>query len=427
MSEPDQIFLQCNACGGRLRAPREAIGSQVGCPSCHALITVRDPAASGPVPMISDPRRRLGLAPRGGDSPGAVEDAGFKDRFRSTSEPTLQIDPDQPVMKRRDWRKNKHGATLTEWDLQPRRNHRGRHTRRLIIALSAASIILIIALASIFWQRLREGERIASPPITAAGKPLDLRATSDFRDQVWQVVQQFCAASTPDALLPLIREPERVGPHIKNYYNSGNPVAPIALAPRPDLSDLEVHRNFVVFNLPLADFGARPIALEQTPGGFRVDWESFTGYSELSWAELRLTRPRHPVLLRAILKPSDYMNLDFPSAATHRCYQISDLHSDHVLYGYVPVGSDIELQIQKILLDAPQVNAVIRVRYPEHSTNDRQLEITEVLEKGWIFREDDIPETPLELSPLDLTKPPGQTTPASDVPKSKILPGATSP
>lgn len=425
MSEPDQIIIPCPACGERLRVARGAIGTQVGCPSCQAIMTVRDPAATTPVPMITDPRRKLGMAPRGGEAP--VTDPGFKDRLRTTAEPNLQVDPDNPVMKRRDERRQKHGDTLTDWDRQPRRHHRPTRARRLKMGLSAACVVLAVALAAIFWQRMANTQTNHSVVTAGADRPLELQAQADFRDEVWMTVQKFCASSSPEAFLPLLRDPERVGPLLKRFYNSENPWIPLPLARRPDLTELEVHRNFVVFALPLNDFGTRPIALEKTPAGFRIDWESFVGYSDLSWSELRRTRPRHPVLLRAVIKPSDYFNLDFQSAGSHRCYQISDLNSDHVLYGYITIGSDAELQIRKILLNTDRVNAVLRVRYPQNSTNDRQLEITEVLEKGWIFREDDIPETPLEVSPFKLERPETPSASRGNTAGKTVLPGLTSP
>lgn len=429
MPETDQLIVQCPACGGRLRTSRGNIGNKVGCPTCQAAVTVVDPSATGPVPMIVDPRRKLGVAPRGHDA--APDEDGFKDRLRRTSEPTFIVDPDNPVMVRRNLRKKKLEAALTQWDQSTQRRHhrRSRRSRRIMTGLVVASGLVILFLGRIFWQRLHRSAPPGgtSPPSSPVARPLELQAAGDFQDQVWLTVQKFCTASNSAALLPLIREPGRVAPLIKQFYNSDNPWIPFALARRPDLAHLEVHRNFVVFPLPLADFSTRPIALEQTPEGFRVDWESFVGYSELSWADLRRTRPRRPVLLRAVVKPTDYFNLDFPPGSPHRCYQLTDFHSDHVLWGYVPLGGDIELQIQKILLTAPTVHAVLRVRYPETSTNDRQLEITEVLEKGWIFREDDNPELPRQEPAPGLTKPPAQTTPGTGPTSPAILPDLTKP
>ncbi|MDB6071597.1 MAG: hypothetical protein JWL81_2768 [Verrucomicrobiales bacterium] len=423
MSEPDQLIITCAACGGRLRTPRSSIGSSVGCPSCDAIISVRDPAAHTPVPMIVDPRRRMGPSSR---ETSPVNE--FKERLRSTSEATFAVDPDNPVMKRRDHRRAKHGGTLTDWDAKPRVRQKHGRRRHLVPILSILAGIAVITFAAIFWARLNGNATSTDTANTVKNQapvPLELQATGDFRSQVWDVVRRFCTAPNPAALIPLIRDPDRVGPKLLKYYTSENPWIPLSLTLDPDLSDLKVHRSFVLFNLPLTDYTTRPIALEQTPEGFRVDWESFTGYSDLSWADLRRTRPREPVVLRAVLRPSDYFNLDFPNAQTHYCYQLSDLNSDHTVYGYVLKGGDVELQIAKILLNESSIHAVLRVRYPEKSTNDRQLEITEVLEKGWVFREDDSPETQLQTDDLLPSAPPTlpvQSSPGEVKTRPDVLP-----
>jgi hypothetical protein len=380
--------------------------------------------------MIVDPSRRLGVAPRGEASPAA--DPAFMERLRSTTEEGFKVDPERPVMKRRDNRRLKHGGNLTEWDTHPRRRHQRTGSRRLVQVLVGSIILVTLLLGAIFWQRVGpSGSTGKDAALPSAEVPLELQSGGDFRKDVWKVVQEFCAAPNAEALMPFIRDPERVGPNLLRYYGAENPWIPLALGPQPDLSILEVHRNFVVLQLPLADFATRPIALEKTPGGFRVDWESFTGYSELSWADLRRTRPRDPVLVRAVVRPTDYFNRDFTSAIKYRAFQISDLNRDHVLYGYVPIGGEADLQIQKVLLNDPSVHAVIRVRYPETSTNDRQVEITEVLEKGWIFRDDDLPETLPELlpelPPADPTQLPVQTTPGGSSTRPAVLPGLSSP
>ena len=426
MSQPEQIILTCPACGGRLRAPRSAIGTSVGCPSCQAAVAVRDAAALTPHPMIVDASRRLGVAPRSEASPAT--DTAFKERLRRTTEEGFKVDPERPVMVRRDNRRLKHGGTLTDWDTQPRRRHQHAGSRRLVQVLVGSIILLALVLGGIFWQRVgTSGSTGKDAALPQAAVPLELQSGGDFRQDVWIAIQQFCTAPTAEALIPFIRDPERVGPNLLRYYSAENPWVPLALGPQPDLSILEVHRNFVVLQLPLADFATRPIALEQTPDGFRIDWESFTGYSELSWAELRRTRPRDPVLLRAVVRPTDYFNRDFTSANKYRAFQISDLNRDQVIYGYVPIGGEADLQLQKVLLNDPSVHAVIRVRYPENSTNDRQVEITEVLEKGWIFREDDLLETLPELPPDAPAKLPVQSTPGSSSTRPAVLPGLSSP
>lgn len=417
MPEPEPLVITCFSCGGKLRTPRSSIGTSVGCPTCQASVMVKDPAAA--TPMIVDPRRKLGLAPRGESAP--VADASFKDRLRTTTDASLQVDPNNPVMIRRDLRKARHGDTLTNWETKPKSSRRQARSRQLIYVLSGTAALATIALILIFWQRLSAPHSQALSTTPPSGDvPLELQATSDFRSQVWDTVSRFATAAKPEDFLSLIRDRERVEPLIRKFYTKENPWTPLPLAKKPDLSSLAVHRSFVVFDMPLQDFSTLPIALEQSPTGFLVDWESFVAYSELPWSELRQQRPRQPVLLRAVLRPMDYWNMDFPSAATHRCFQLSDKHGDNTLYGYVLKGSPVEAQIAKTLLTAAYVNVVLNVKYPEKSTNDRQLEITDVLEKGWIFRDDDLPETNLDAS-LDPAAPQegGPANPGS----STVLPG----
>jgi hypothetical protein len=417
MPEPEPLVITCFSCGSKLRTPRTTIGTSVGCPTCQASVPVRDP--SSVTPMIVDPKRKLGLAPRGESAP--VADPSFKDRLRTTADASLQVDPNNPVMIRRDLRKARHGDTLTNWETKPKASRRQARSRQLIFVLSGTAALATAALIVIFWQRLSAPHSQASSPTTPPGDvPLELQATSDFRSQVWDVVSRFATASKPEDFLPFIRDRERVEPLVRKFYTKDNPWTPLALAKKPDLSSLAVHRSFVVFDLPLQDFSTLPIALEQSPTGFLVDWESFVAYSDLSWSALREQRPRQPVLLRAVLRPMDYWNMDFPSAATHRCFQLSDKHSDNTLYGYVLKGSPVEARIAKTLLTAAYVNVVLNVKYPEKSTNDRQVEITDVLEKGWIFRDDDLPETSLDVS---LDQPASKEALPVNAGSSTVLPG----
>ena len=183
MSQLDQIILTCPACGGRLRASRSAIGTSVGCPSCQAAVAVRDTAAHTPQPMIVDPSRRLGVAPRGEASPAA--DPAFMERLRSTTEEGFKVDPERPVMVRRDNRRLKHGGTLTDWDTQPRRRHHHTGSRRLVQVLVGSIILLALVLAGIFWQRVgTSGSTGKDAALPQAAVPLELQSGGDFRQDV---------------------------------------------------------------------------------------------------------------------------------------------------------------------------------------------------------------------------------------------------
>lgn len=404
MDQQDWIALDCQNCGGRLRAPRSAVGTSVGCPTCHAPVKVRTATTGYTAPqMIVDSRRKIGVTPQA--APQDTE--GFKSRLRSASDDIYKVDPDNPVMKRRDNRKAKHGSSLTTWDNNGKSSSRsiaqsaGRRQRRIVIGLSVVTGALLITVVGLLVSG--KGSISLIPPSpqasTSSGHssssssggavPLEMRSAADFRDKVWKVVSEFCNAPTHRELMGVIRDPERVGPIIRDYYTSGGHTW-VAIPPGqvPDPSAFETDKNWTAFKLPLPDFRSRSMAVEETAKGFKVDWESFVAYSEMPWDKLRESKPRTPVLLRAIVRRTAYYNFDFPSEDTHRCFQIYDEARDNVIYGYIQRGSEVDKKMEEIMLNAMDVHAILRVAYPEISTANNQVNITEVVAKGWILGKD---------------------------------------
>ncbi|RYD36514.1 MAG: hypothetical protein EOP86_05765, partial [Verrucomicrobiaceae bacterium] len=401
MDQQAWIALDCTACGGRLRAPRSAVGTSVGCPNCHAPVKVQ---LSGhfATPMIVDSRINLGVNP---SAASTAETEQFKSRLRNLSDDQYKVDPDNPVMKRRDNRKAKHGAALTNWDNTGRSSSRsGSHDsrkqqKRLVIVLGIVTCLLVAVLAGILVSGKGSLVPPAPLPSTASAAPragasspdalLELRPASDYRDAVWKVVTQFCRTENPRDLRTVIRDPERVAPLIREYYGSeGRTWLPIPVGDPIDPSKFSTDKNWVAFELPLPDFQFRSMAVQKTPQGYKVDWESFVAYSELSWKDLREKRPRTPTLMRVILRPVGYFNNDFPSEDTHRCFQLRDEHRENVIYGYVKRGSDTERRMQEMMINAREMNAIVRVAYPEKSTTANQVEIAEVVDKGWVLGKD---------------------------------------
>lgn len=420
MDQQDWIALDCAACGGRLRAQKSAIGTSVGCPSCGAAVRVKAPSVFG-TPMIVDSSRKLGVAPEITDK----DTEAFKSRLRSSNEDTYKVDPDNPVMKRRDNRKAKHGALMTGWDTTGRTPSQdaGRQQRRLVMALGVLTVVLLVIVMGILFTRSGSLAPPAPQASTATGPQreaaiLEMQSAAEFRGKVWEVVTRFCSAETVDDLLPVVRDPARVGPLMREYYSNGRPWTPIPVGKVPDPSEFETDKNWTAFKLPLPEFRSRSMAVEETAHGFKVDWESFVAYSDISWKELREKRPKTPTLLRTIVRITEYYNLDYPSSDTHRCFQLTDEGRENVIYGYVKHGSAVEKQMQDLMMNSVDVHAVLRVAYPAKSTANNQVDIVEVIAKGWILRDTPPAPTtgillsdPSEASSLDSAPAPSNAAP----------------
>ena len=111
-------------------------------------------------------------------------------------------------------------------------------------------------------------------------------------------------------------------------------------------------------------------------------------HSEIAWREIPAERPTYSFFVRATVIESDYFNYGF-TEEEWSCWQLEDATGDYRLFGYVPAGSDMDLQLQGELRDqAKPKRMMLRLRYPypqgEEGVGGNQLEISEIISSGWV-------------------------------------------
>ena len=225
---------------------------------------------------------------------------------------------------------------------------------------------------------------------------LETRSFAEYGPALITAVRKFVSAPTVEEMIPLVRDRQRVEPKIRAYYTAERPWKPIEINNRFDPSDLfTVDGDFVVLQLVLANYSEMPVSFERKGDSFLADWESFTGYGELSWDEFQANRPVQPVVMRVVVEKSintDYWNDAFTDHTTHNCYRLRDLKDDHHLSGYTLKDTPPDVKLRQHLKPLPQpasllrTLAVLRLRYPHNSKGAHQVEIVEFLENGWVFK-----------------------------------------
>ena len=69
-------------------------------------------------------------------------------------------------------------------------------------------------------------------------------------------------------------------------------------------------------------------------GHLLLDWQSYVGYSTMSWPEYRKNKPQTPIWLRALATAGDYYNFEFSDKARYLCVKLLSPDGVHSLYGY---------------------------------------------------------------------------------------------
>ena len=136
------------------------------------------------------------------------------------------------------------------------------------------------------------------------------------------------------------------------------------------------------------DFRQRPIGLVEEDDGWKVDWEAWVGWSEMSWREMIEKRPTEPVLCRVQVTATDYFNYRFSDETAWESYWLESPDAEASLYGYVPKGGVMD-HLLKPADNERRVPFLVKLAFPEGETRGNQVEIVEVVGRSWVNPEEE--------------------------------------
>jgi hypothetical protein len=132
-----------------------------------------------------------------------------------------------------------------------------------------------------------------------------------------------------------------------------------------------------------SDFKDRNMVVEKTGDGFKVDWESWVGWSEMSWKQLREIRPTEPKLFRVFAKQGKYYNFVFSDDTEWRCYQLDSPDRKNSIFGYVKRGSKLDMELAKV--GNVPIAMTLMIRFPQNAPADNQVFIDSMVADGWVI------------------------------------------
>lgn len=165
----------------------------------------------------------------------------------------------------------------------------------------------------------------------------------------------------------------------------------------PDVSELDqqtknVLMKHALFAAGISESRRYPIEVEVRSDGFLVDWEAFTGYNEIPWAQLLKERPtKVDTSLRVVAGIDDYYNYQF-TEDKYTCFRIQNRERNQSMFAYAPKKGWVELELRKFLSEKINMRGVgsamlsliqIKVRFPEEPTPEPIAEITAFLAPNW--------------------------------------------
>lgn len=303
-----------------------------------------------------------------------------------------EIQPVEPP----SWRRAKIGDWDDEQDPAAPAPAPEKLSPKAWIAAAAA----FVAIGAIFaWYAASDAGQKGQPPPVAAEDPADAGATGTYqvlKDRITycvEVAEKFLKAQNAEDVLPLILHRGQLEPVVREYYTNGEgkdalPLADFALAPIDQQMYVESLKCVVVHYQTPGQL-PRAVALKETgiEGEWRIDWPSAVGLNEIPLHTFLDKRDTTPRLCRLLAVLDDYYNRDFADERGLICIKFTDTAQKLAFYGYAPRDSAQAqaLLASKLPIKFNGVPVIVRLKFPEKSTQPDQVEILEYLGAGWIL------------------------------------------
>lgn len=223
---------------------------------------------------------------------------------------------------------------------------------------------------------------VVVPALDKAAPQVQERAEASILAEIEPLARKFLEATTVADLLPLVRNPAVVADRMKAFYSDGK-VAAAGMAKFNSGGVTSTRGGFRSLIVTTGDQLEKQIAFVETPQGMKVDWESWVGWSDISWEKFMAERPATGHVFRVMLSPVEYYNFGFSDEEKWQSYRMESPNREHALYGYVERGSKVAERIRP----APGVTnmgLIVSLKYPVGATLSGQVEIERFVNEGWV-------------------------------------------
>jgi hypothetical protein len=357
----------CPDCRSIFRVPSDHDGKGVVCPNCKRGL--RLPAVS--------------------DMPPALIFSKSADASAKTAIPVFH-----PKVHTKRPRKEDHS-----WENESSESFSGVAGNRkiyLILFLGLAFLLITLVGTFIFLKGYKKPSTSASATekssVPAVIKVKELvaensgekapRSNLSYAVEAEPVVRKFLDAKSISEALSVIRNPQIAEQRMKDFYPKGE-ITPVGVLKFNSIDGMASRGKILSFSLTTREPKEKVIALEDTPQGLKVDWETWVGWSEIPWQTFISSKPEKKYLFRVSLRNTDYYNFYFSDDIKWKSYGIESPDGEHLIYGYVESESMLDRRIQTELVSG-SAPLLLLLKYPKDAKSGNQVLIDDLIGRGWV-------------------------------------------
>lgn len=360
----------CPDCRFVFRVPRDHDGRGVVCPSCKRLL--RLPVVGEPLPpLVTNPIQ--------------------KPEFELSPPDEAAVTPQGELRKRRRRGSRGKESASPAWEQQAKFLSKRPEKSLTVAIIGGAALLLIVAV--IIATRSKPAVVTPMAPVVEKSTPQfppgsekarlpDVPDVGQFLRLAEPIAKTFLEAKSVDEILPVVRHPDITGKHLNDRYVDGHFMAP-GLQSFAEDGAVSIQQSTAVVKVRTGNFEQRDLCFVHTKDGWKVDWESWVGWSDISWEMFAEKAPTTPSRFRVRLKPIIYYNFGFTDDGKWRSYLIESPDGEHRFFGYVERGTPVDNLIN--LADSPGGgDFILDLAFPADNVGRNQVLIKDRIAVGWV-------------------------------------------
>jgi len=428
----------CPVCRFVFRVPKDHMGAGVICPACHYLLNI--PQKQTPETSVAQEATRknpLAIQPRGKKESKPIVARPFgvanSQPAKAAHETTSSAEADTPIQTRKPthrskptdtnnssrkrYKKQRSTESEPSWDTRASSTNTGDgggmpwiiggSLLGLVVVGVGAWLVLGTQPPSKNAEQSKTSRKLSTWDNFKASNP-DIELTEEDKklqqeiqesvnsgmnvlQESEKVVRAFLTAKSAEDLEGLVRTPEVTVPRMKKWYTKHEWSPPGAKVVGYG-GGVTVKGVMASMSVRVDDYTIKHIAVERTPKGYLVDWESWVAWAEMDWEDLFKKKPTELVEVRVICSKDSYYNRLFSDDKKWLAVKMTHTEADRSIYGYIESQTSTLTTLMGDLKSGRPVPVTIKIRYPKGSIADNQVIIEEYVQNGWVRQPKDSPK-----------------------------------
>lgn len=223
-------------------------------------------------------------------------------------------------------------------------------------------------------------EQSATPPPAVEEPPLKVIPAPEA------ALKAFLAAPDWKSRALHVLHPEETAPKMEAYHTTvpDGPTAYTSL--RADASHGDGEKNaqllsYLIVTDTLPD--GFPVALVDTPDGWKVDWEAFVEFRDDHFGRFAAGQGGESGAFHVLVRNTHYFGAAFPGSDQLTAFRLDPPLPDRNHYAFVPTGSDLHKTLAGVTEWGRPFAPVLQLVRKQHGDRKFHLEIESILAPNW--------------------------------------------